>query len=130
MNSNPPKEEIEQMKLIQWLKANKYNFFAPINEQSHSFLNKSVAIIQTKRAKLMGLIPGVSDIVIFLDSKILFIEMKRQPKTLKSGKLSYTNSKTSEEQVKFLNNVNKYDYAKGFICYGFDEAVKIIKENE
>lgn len=124
-----PTEEFEQQKLVQWLQLNKYYFFAPLNENQGSFLNKKVTMLQEKKAKTIGKRKGVSDIIVFLKHKILFIELKRQAKPLKNGKLSYKHTKTSEEQKSFLNTVNGYNYAIGKVCYGFYEAVKFIEEN-
>ena len=124
-----PNETQEQQKLIQWLRINNIFHFAPMNENKHSFLNKAVAIKQEQKAKKMGKVAGTSDIIVMLDSKILFIELKKRKKVLKSGKLSTSNSTLYESQKEFLNKVNEYKYATGKVCYGFDEAISFIKEN-
>ena len=140
-----PTEAQEQQKVVQWLKMKKITFFAPTNENKYGGVIRStliallgqrrgvqvasrvIASIQKSLASI-GFIKGVSDLVIFLPNKILFIEMKRQGVKLKSGKISHTNSKISPEQLAFLDKVNKYPYSKGYVAYGFDEAVDIIEK--
>ena len=127
--SNPPLEELEQKKLIQWLRLKKIFHFAPMNENKSSFTNKRVAMQIESKAKSMGKVKGVSDVVVMLHNKILFIELKRARKVLKNGKLSVSHTKVSDEQKSFLNGVNAFSYAIGHLCYGAEEAMKIIEEN-
>ena len=123
-----PTEAQEQKALVDWLRINNYFFFAPTNENNTYKQNAKYAMINEVKAKSLGKLKGVSDLVVFLPSKILFIELKRRPKKLKSGKLSYSNSKVSNEQDFFIQKVNTYPYAKGAICYGADSAIKFIEE--
>ena len=68
------------------------------------------------KAKSMGKIKGTSDLIVLLESKILFIELKR----LKG-------SVTSKEQKAFIEKVNLYPYAVGKICKGAVEAIEFIE---
>jgi len=115
-----PKEEVEQKALVQWLKIKKIQYFAVMNENSFSFLNRNLAVKIQAKNKAMGSVKGVSDMVVMLQSCILFIELKRVDKKL---------SKVSKEQIEFLEMANKYPYAKAKVCYGYLEAIEFIEEN-
>ena len=117
-----PKESEEQKTLVQWLIVKKILFFAVPNGGSR---HKLEAI----NLKKQGVIAGVSDIVVFLPDKILFIEMKRRKKVLKNGHLSITHTKVSKEQYGFLTRAGKFDYTETAICYGFKEAKAFIEKN-
>ena len=117
-----PTERQEQIKLHQYCKLKKFNSFSVPNGGSRN-------MFEAKNLKAEGATAGVSDYIILLKNKILFIELKRQGKILKSGKISHSNSKISKEQQEFLDKVNKYPYSVGKICYGFNEAVQFINEN-
>jgi hypothetical protein len=126
-------EEQEQKKVVQYLeilkRQNKILFyFSTMNENKQSYANRSVAIKIENKAKSMGKQAGVSDLVIILKERVLFIEMKKAPRKLKSGKLSIAGIKVSDYQKSFLNAVNSSDVCAGFVCYGFDEARKIIEK--
>jgi len=122
-----PTEAQEQQRVVQWLRMKKIFFFSPTNENNTYKQDRRYAMIAEQKAKATGKVKGVSDLVIFLPNKILFIEMKRQGVKLKSGKISHSNSKISPEQLAFLDKVNKYPYSKGYVAYGFDEVVKIVE---
>lgn len=124
--SKLPTEQTEQQELILWLKKNKYFFFSANNENSHSFNNRQVAIKIEQKAKSMGKIKGVSDLCIFTNENILFIELKRQKPILKNGNLGKAKNDASKEQLDFIEKVSSYHYAKGYVVYGCDEAIKII----
>lgn len=113
-------EQLEQIKTVQYLTILKnqdkiVEFFSVPNGGSR---NK----IEASNLKKEGVRSGVSDLVIILKSKVLFLEMKAPPKILKSGKKSYTNSKVSENQRFFLNTIKCSDVCIGDIAYGFNEA--------
>lgn len=112
-------EEQEQKKLVQWLKLKKIFHFAPMNENKQSFTNPKVAMMIEAKAKSMGKLKGVSDLVVMLPSSILFIELKRAKKSL---------SKVSDSQNTFLSKIRQFCYAKGHICYGASEAIEIIEK--
>lgn len=108
-----PKEEQEQMVLVTWLKVHKILHIHVANERMAS-------VIYKKKLKALGTYAGFPDLIIFLPSKILFIEMKRAKKSL---------SKVSKEQIKWIDNLNIFEYAKAKVCYGSGEAIEFIKEN-
>jgi hypothetical protein len=116
----------EQKSVVTWLRAQNLFFFAPTNENNTYNQNKKFAMIAEQKAKAAGKLKGVSDLVVFTGRYILFIEMKRAPKKLKSGKLSYTNSKVSDAQKNFLETVQRYPYARARVCYGAKEAIDYI----
>ena len=132
----PQKEELEQRALVQWLKLKNIPHFSVPNENLFTtllrkYLPKNLMhLIFTieKKLKDMGKVKGTSDIFVFLPNNLIVIELKRVPKKLKSGKLSYTNSKTSQEQLDFIAMVNGFDYAKAKVCYGYIEAIEFIEE--
>ena len=126
------KESAEQQKCVEYLtileKQKKIiTFFAPMNENILSFLDRYQAIKVENKAKTMGKKKGVSDLVVILKNKILFIELKRAGKKLKNGKISYAGIKVSENQKSFLENIKKSNVCDGFVAYGFDDFYKKIK---
>lgn len=124
-----PTEAQEQQKLIQWLRLKKVFHFAPINENNQSFSNRLVAMKIEAKSKAMGKVAGVSDVIVMLDNKILFVELKRARKVLKSGKLSVSHTKVSKEQKDFINSINeRFSYSEAKVCYGFNEAREFIEE--
>jgi len=127
---NPPSEIVEQQKLVQWLRLKKIFHFAPMNENKQSFSNRTVALKLEAKAKSMGKMKGVSDVIVMLPNKILFIELKRARKRLKSGKQSISHTKVSDEQKSFLNSINEefYKYSYATVCYGAKEAIEVIED--
>lgn len=117
-------EQIEQKRFIKYLRLKNIFHFAVKNESGTSFGNAGKLIGANDKA--MGKLKGVSDLVVMLDNKILFIEMKRAKKKLKRGKLSNENL-LKDEQKAFLDNVDTFSYAKGFVAYGCNEAIETIE---
>lgn len=111
-------EEQEQKALVQWLNLKNIFYFAPMNENKQSFTNPKIAMMIENKAKSMGKVKGVSDLIVMLPNVILFIELKRAKKSL---------SKVSDSQNAFLSKIGQFRYAKGHICYGAKEAIKIIE---
>lgn len=101
--------------------------YATHNENTSSKGTKQ-DIINEEEAQRMGKLKGVSDVTIVALNKVIYIELKREPKVLKSGKLSYSNSKVSKEQKQFLEAVNKSNVCVGAVCYGYDEAKSFIMQ--
>ena len=117
-------EQQEQIKFVNYLfilKRQKkiITFFAIPNGGSR---NKIEAI----NLKKEGVRPGVSDMEIVLKNKVLFVEMKRPPKRLKSGKLSYAGISVSDKQKEFIECVRSSEVCEAKVCYGFDEAREFI----
>jgi hypothetical protein len=121
-----PSEEEEQKALIKWLKKNNYFFFANVNENKQSFTNKFLATKIEAKSKSMGKVKGVSDLCVFTENTIVFIELKKQRPVLKNGSLGVAVSKPTEEQMQFIAKVNGFKYAYGFIAFGCDECIKIL----
>ena len=117
-------EHQEQIKVVNYLnilqkQGKVVEFFAIPNGGSRHKLEA----INLKRE---GVKSGVSDLCVILKNRVLFIEMKRPAKKLKSGKLSYAGIKVSEHQDKFIENVSKSNVCGAVVCYGFDEAKSFI----
>ena len=128
MTKQIPTEAQEQQLLIQWLKIKKIFYFAPMNENQASFTNRRVAMIQEAKAKSMGKVKGTCDLFVFTKNGLLGVELKRRPKRLKSGKFSVSHTKTSKEQIQFIDAMNGYDFAHSKVCYGFENAKAFIEE--
>ena len=124
-------EEQEQIAFVNWLRIEGIDFFSVPNENLFMTLLKKylpknlVHLINALEAKLkrMGKKKGVSDLVVLLETKIMFIEMKRE----ESGSLS-------KEQKSFLAMANEYEYAVGVVAHGWQEAKALVEyyrsENE
>jgi len=125
------KEEDHQKMFVKYLamlkaKGKVIEYFAPMGENKQSFNNRLVAQKIQKKAEAMGKLKGVSDLCVILKNRVLFIEMKKDPKVLQNGKLSTAGIKVSEYQKQFLNTIQKSDVCTGVVCYGFDEAKSYI----
>ena len=119
-------EQKEQIVLTRWLKILEsqgkiLTFFAIPNGGSR---NKLEAVNMKKE----GVRAGVSDMCIVAHKKLLFVEMKKQGKVLKSGKISYAGIKVSDEQEEFLNKIRCNMNVTGKVCYGFAQAKEFIEE--
>lgn len=126
MRSIQPTERQEQIKVIQYLEMLKRKgkilfYYAIPNGGSRN-------PIEAKNMKAEGVRAGVSDICIITLDIILYIEMKKRAKILKSGKKSTAGIKVSELQKEFIETVTKNPNIKANVCYGFDEAVKFLNE--
>jgi len=113
-------EHNEQIKVIQYLnilqRKNKVlEFFAIPNGGSR---NK----IEAVNLKREGVKAGVSDLCVILKDRVLFLEMKKPPKKLKSGRYSTAGISVSENQKRFIEQVNLSSVVSARICYGFNEA--------
>lgn len=117
-----PTEESEQVALVQWLRLKKISHAHIPNEGK-------MAIQYMKKQKAQGLSKGFPDLIVFVPSKILFVEMKRRAIETKTGKISISHTKVSEEQKEWIDTINCYDYAIAKVCYGFNEAKEFIEEN-
>lgn len=81
---------------------------------------------QGANLKLLGLLPGLSDLFIFYPTPKyhgLFLEVKRNKNYTRSERLT----ETWVGQELFLNRVRSVGYC-GEICYGFDDGIRIVKE--
>jgi len=126
-------EAMEQEKFVGYLLTLKTRkkiceFFAITNENNTYKQNKHYSMIAEVKAKKIGKRKGASDLCIVLPNSVVFIEMKRRKKILKSGKLSTSGIAVSVEQEKFLEAVTNSNVVNGAICYGYDEAVAYINK--
>ena len=115
-------ERQEQIKLHQYCKLKKLISFAVPNGGSRHKLEA----INLKRE---GVTAGVSDYIVLLPNKILFIEMKKARKRLLNGKLSESKPNVSDEQKEFLIKVNEFGYAEGIVAQGASVAIEFIEKH-
>ena len=125
------KETDEQKLLVAYLRILETQkkiifFFAPMNEDTLAFVDRGVAFRIEQKHKTLGKRAGVSDIVVILKNKVLFIELKRAPTITKTGKRSKRGIRVSEKQKEFLEKINTSDVCVGKVCYGFLEAKDFI----
>ena len=106
-------EHIEQVKVHNYLKEQGILHFSVENEANRSYA-------QSKRFHNAGGLNGVTDLIILLEDKIVFCEMKKCQKVLKSGKLSKLNM-LKDEQLIFARKVKGFDYSHWMVAYGFDD---------
>ena len=117
-----PKEDYEQERLANWLDANWYMFSAIRNESdTHSFYKGKIRV----RSWCRKWIPDFC--IILKKQSLLFIELKRQKRVLKSGKLWASPSIVSPEQIKWQEKLNKVNNVQCEIAYGYQEAISIIQ---
>jgi len=122
-----PLEDEEQKAFVGLLRIKKLLHFSLANGAVLSG-NAQQRARQMKKLKATGLLTGASDIVVLIKDKILFIEMKRRPKKLKSGKLSVSHTQVSKEQKEFIKSVNTYGYAEAIVCYGAKQAIEFVNK--
>jgi len=124
-------EAEHQKAFVQYLEISKkrgrvVEYFAPINENNSSFTNRAVAVKTEAKSKAMGKKAGTPDLCVILKSKVLFIEMKRPRKILKSGEKSKENLESKHQKL-FRDTINNNcDCAESFVCYGFNEAKELL----
>ena len=83
-----------------------------------------------RKFKAEGLKAGVPDLFIPEPNKCyhgLFIEMKKRPKTLASGKMSYAGIKVSKQQEEWIDRLKAKGY-QAVVCCGADDAIKKIED--
>jgi len=100
-------------------------FFPP--EKANLVTNRLMSSVENKM-KAEGKQKGYPDLIIDVANKYyhgLRIEMKQRPRTLKT-KMSIAHTKTSDEQLKWLDKLNSNGYY-AVVCYGADEAIKVIE---
>lgn len=107
-----PLESSEQAVFVKWLEIQKIPFAHIPNEGKRP-------VWYIKKQKTQGLSAGVPDLFVFLPSKIIFVEMKRRKKSL---------TKLRDNQRRWLETINRFNYAKGYVAYGAEDAINIILE--
>lgn len=128
-----PTEYDEQVEFIEYLalmeKQKKIvTFFAVNNENNSHRQNRKYAIIAEVKAKKTGKKKGVSDICVILKNKVVFIEMKRQPRVLKDGTFSKSKAQPTLEQKQFLLDISNSDVCVGSVCWGSREAIQFLEQ--
>lgn len=123
-----PTEKVEGEKFRWWLESKNYKYTHIANEIG---IAGKVWMLVNKAKKSQWLQKGVPDYLIILKRwSLLFIELKRQRKILKSGKLWASPSKVSDEQKKWIAWLSAVENVEARIAYWCDEAVKIVEEME
>lgn len=122
------REEQEWEILKNWLEANNYKFTHIANE---IWIAGKIWMLVNKKKIKQGLKKWFPDYCIILKRRsLLFLELKRAKKVLKSGRLSTSNSKVSEEQKLWISELNKIQNVEACVCYGAFEAIALIQELE
>ena len=115
LDNKIPTEHQEQVLLCKYLDFMKINYFAVPNGIFLKDRRSTFAIMNKMKAE--GLKKGFPDLLVFLPSKILFIELKKR----KGGVIS-------PEQKQWNTTINKFSYAKAVFCNGFESAKTIIEK--
>lgn len=112
--SPPPKEDQEQVALVNWLRSKGYRF----NATPNGGYRKPT---EAKRLIGQGVSPGFPDLTVWPPSgstlPALFIELKRQ----RGGRVS----PEQQEWIDYLNSIN--GNIKAAVCCGFGEARAFIE---
>ena len=112
----PTLESEEQKAFVQWLRFMNIAHTSVTNEQQMSSQNKKMAMIQGAKAKAMGKAKGFPDIIVILEGKCLFVELKRTK-----------GSTTSKEQLVWVDTLNNLGHhAK--VCKGAKEAIEFVEK--
>jgi len=109
-----PEEHEEQKTFCKFLDVRKIKYFAVPNG---SLLGGKNKFAQANKLKAEGVKKGVPDMVVFLNNKILFVEMKRR----KGGTVS-------KEQKAWIEYINTLPYAEAVVCKGAVEAMEMIRQ--
>ena len=112
----PALESEEQKAFVQWLRFMNIAHTAVTNEQQMSSQNKKMAMIQGAKAKSMGKAKGFPDMIVILEGKCLFVELKRTK-----------GSTTSKEQLVWVDTLNNLGHhAK--VCKDAKEAIEFVEK--
>ena len=133
-----PLEDNEQKALVKWLELVRLKFTSiPNSTFAGSYFGgqkqKSFAVLA--RNKALGLRKGFPDIVVVIPPKrsktqkgiFRALELKRQHRVKKNGKLGTSPSVVSDEQVEWIDSLNSCEGVEARICYGFSESINFIK---
>lgn len=111
-----PTERDEQCAFVEWLDANGYMFTA-IPNGGHRHIGQAVKL------KKEGVRPGLPDILVLVNTHLVWIEMKRRdlkPKRGGKGGLSL-------DQERWIAALNECANCQVYVCYGFSEAVDTVR---
>lgn len=121
---NVPTEDREWEHLANRLRANNYTSTHIANEIG---IAGKVWMLVNKKKKRQWLSRGFPDYCIILKRwSLLFVELKRQRKKLKSGKLGASPSRITEEQKDWVQQLNEVANVEAHIAYGAEHAIEII----
>lgn len=109
-------EHEEQCAFVEWLEVNGYKFSAIPNATWTSFS-------QQKKNTAEGVRPGLPDLLVLVNDHLVWIEMKRSDlKPKKGGK-----GGVSAAQQGWIDALNRCANCQVYVCYGYVEAVNIIR---
>ena len=108
-----PHEEVEQRMVVEYLEIMGHKFTA-IPNSTHTKSWK-----QKRKNKDTGLRKGLPDMLIIINGRLVFIEMKR----IKGGS-------TSREQKEWIYQLNQCQNVFAHVCKGADVAIETIKYYE
>ncbi len=79
---------------------------------------------QKRKAKESGVVSGFPDYCLIINDQLFFIEMKKPRPILKSGKKSAVDMLSESQKIwkKYLEDAGE----DIFVCYGYEEAKKVI----
>ncbi len=125
-----PLEHDEAVTFVEWMRYQKLAFWHPPME------TYTTSWKQKTRNKQEGVTKGISDYLVYLPARrckknkavLLWIELKRRRRKLKSGKLGKSPSTVSAEQVDFIEKMNTVGNVQGGICYGAGESVAFVNK--
>lgn len=113
---NIPSEHQEQRAFVEWLEANKYMFTAIPNGGGRS-------ITQAMKLKREGVRPGLPDMLVIVNGHLVWIEMKKSDlKPKRGGK-----GGVSDDQWRWIDELNRCENTQVFVCYGSKDAIKAIE---
>lgn len=102
-------EHYLQLQIVEYLKYNKILVFAVPNGGSRNALEGA-------NLKKEGVLAGVSDLIIILKNRVVFVEIKTQK------------GKQQESQKLFENQIKKHNL-EYYIWRNLEEAVEFVKNN-
>ena len=109
-----------QKHLVKWLNSKRLLFTSVPNENLMSAANRKMATIVSAKLKATGKSKGCPDLFIFLKSKIVAVELKRE---IVKGK---SKPKPSTEQIEWIQKLNDLGH-QAKVCYGWVEAKDFIE---
>jgi len=106
-----PSEYDEQCALVQWLELAGYKFSAIPNSTWTTYS-------QQNKNKSSGVRAGLPDLLVIVNDRLCWIEMKRSDRKPKKGGCGGV----SAEQQAWIEALNKCQNCQVFVCYSFEEA--------
>lgn len=123
--SNVPLESYEQIALANYLRRNNYLFYKSPSETYTTSWN------QKRKNKLEWVTKWFPDTCIVLKrGALLFVELKRCRNVLKNWTIWASPSTVSQEQIEWVDQLNKIFNVQANICYGHKEAIEVIERIE